>query len=122
MNSTFPYIAPIITMPGEPQFQIMDAGIRDNYGTSTSLKFLYVFQDWIKENTSGVIFLQITEEKAKVCKSKPVDIFQFTWLIKKSYSGIKNRIYNQVKKDILLNIHNKKSEEDGPFPGFKEDK
>ncbi len=100
MNSTFPYIAPIITMPGKPQLQIMDAGIRDNYGTSTSLKFLYVFQDWIKENTSGVIFLQITEEKAKVCKSKPVDIFQFTKPLGNVYSNIFN--IQEIHNDQLV--------------------
>lgn len=62
MNSTFPYVSPIVSLPGSPRLNIMDAGFRDNYGLPNSLRFYYSFYDWIKENTSGVIFLQIAEE------------------------------------------------------------
>ncbi len=62
MNATFPYISPIISLPGSPQLNIMDAAISDNYGLTTTLKFIYSFQDWIEENTSGVVLLQITED------------------------------------------------------------
>jgi hypothetical protein len=61
MNSTFPYILPNVSLPTKPVMDVMDAGVRDNFGLKTSLKFLYVFRDWISENTSGVIFLQIRD-------------------------------------------------------------
>ena len=32
MNATFPYILPMVLLPTEPSIEIMDAGIRDNFG------------------------------------------------------------------------------------------
>jgi hypothetical protein len=39
----------------------MDAGIRDNMGTKTTLKFLNAFEDWIERNTSGVLIVRIRD-------------------------------------------------------------
>ncbi len=64
MNATFPYISPIVSLPGDPELNIMDAGLRDNYGLSTSLQFLFIFKEWISKNTSGIIIIQIAEEKS----------------------------------------------------------
>jgi hypothetical protein len=61
MNATFPYILPNVSLPSEPIMEVMDAGIRDNFGIRTSLKFLYVFREWISNNTSGVVFVQIRD-------------------------------------------------------------
>jgi hypothetical protein len=69
MNATFPYILPAVSLPSYPVINVMDAGIRDNTGLKTSLKFLYVFRDWIEENTSGVIFVDIRDSH----KSRPVE-------------------------------------------------
>jgi hypothetical protein len=65
MNSSFPYIMPAVSLPSEPAMEVMDAGIRDNFGFSNSLQFLYTFRDWIKENTSGVIMVQIRDTYKK---------------------------------------------------------
>ena len=62
-NSTFPFVLPMVTMPTNPEMQLMDAGIRDNYGGKAMMEFLHVMQDWINENTSGVIVLQIRDTK-----------------------------------------------------------
>jgi hypothetical protein len=70
MSSTFPYVMPIVHLPSEPEIQIMDAGIRDNFGMQTTLKFLYTYRKWIEMNTSGVIILQIRDlEKNKEIKA-----------------------------------------------------
>ncbi|HQO86092.1 MAG TPA: hypothetical protein PKX84_00420 [Bacteroidia bacterium] len=61
MNATFPYIMPVAQMPSEPTFQVMDAGVRDNYGVQTSVRYLIAFRQWIMENTSGVVFVQIRD-------------------------------------------------------------
>ena len=61
MNSSFPYIAPIISLPSNPAIEVIDAGMRDNYGLDTTFKFLYTFRNWITTNTSGVIILQIRD-------------------------------------------------------------
>jgi hypothetical protein len=67
MNSTFPYILPYPSLPTEPSIEVMDAGLRDNFGMKISAQYLYTFKDWIEENTSGVIVLQIrdTEKMAE---------------------------------------------------------
>jgi hypothetical protein len=59
MNSTYPLILPNVWLPTKPAIEIMDAGLRDNYGVSTAVRFAHTFSDWIKTNTSGVIVVQI---------------------------------------------------------------
>ncbi|MBK5272138.1 MAG: patatin-like phospholipase family protein [Bacteroidia bacterium] len=63
MNATFPIILPNVWLPSEPVVDVMDAGLRDNFGQETSLRFLEKFDDWIKQNTSGVLLLQIRDRK-----------------------------------------------------------
>jgi hypothetical protein len=61
MNATFPIVLPNVWLPSEPVIDVMDAGLRDNYGQETSLRFIEAFDDWIKENTSGVLMIQIRD-------------------------------------------------------------
>jgi hypothetical protein len=62
-NATFPFIMPMMTMPTEPGMQLMDAGIRDNYGIRNTVDFMYHLKEWITDNTSGVIVLEIRDTK-----------------------------------------------------------
>ncbi|MEL6923303.1 MAG: patatin-like phospholipase family protein, partial [Bacteroidota bacterium] len=59
MNATYPYILPNVYLPSHPQMEVMDAGFRDNYGIVTATRFIHNFKDWIKENTSGVVLVQV---------------------------------------------------------------
>jgi hypothetical protein len=59
MNCTFPLILPNVWLPTVPSLEIMDAGVRDNYGLGLATRFVHSFRDWITENTSGVVFVQI---------------------------------------------------------------
>lgn len=61
MSATFPYISPVVSLPSDPVMDIMDAGLRDNYGPLTALKFMYTFHNWIRANTSGVVIVQIRD-------------------------------------------------------------
>lgn len=61
MNATFPYVLPTVTLPSDPPIDVMDAGLRDNFGIKTSMQFLYEFRNWINTNTSGVIILQVRD-------------------------------------------------------------
>jgi Patatin-like phospholipase len=63
MNATFPYVLPNVWLPSDPIIDVMDAGIRDNYGQETTLRFLNVFKDWVKQNTSGVLLIQVRDRK-----------------------------------------------------------
>ena len=64
MNATFPIVLPNVWLPSEPVIDVMDAGLRDNFGQETTLRFLVSFDDWIKENTSGVLVIQIRDRTA----------------------------------------------------------
>lgn len=61
MNATFPYILPVVSLPGNPAMDIMDAGINDNYGLNVTMRFLHTFRNWISSNTSGVIIIQFRD-------------------------------------------------------------
>jgi hypothetical protein len=63
MNATFPYVLPNVWLPAKPVIDVMDAGLRDNYGQETALRFLCVFNDWLVENTSKVVLIQIRDRK-----------------------------------------------------------
>ena len=63
MNATFPYILPSASLPTIPEITVMDAGIRDNIGTKSSINYINAFEPWIKENTKGVIIVQIRDSK-----------------------------------------------------------
>lgn len=63
MNAAFPYVTPNVSLPTEPRIQIMDAGLTDNFGISDAVRFMYVFKEWINENTSGVVFLCIRDSE-----------------------------------------------------------
>ncbi len=63
MNATFPYILPNVWLPSKPVIDVMDAGLRDNYGQETALRFLFVFRKWIAENTSKVVLIQVRDRK-----------------------------------------------------------
>lgn len=62
-SATFPFVMPMITLPTSPSIQLMDAGLRDNYGTKTTMLFLHSLEEWIAENTSGVIVVEIRDTR-----------------------------------------------------------
>jgi hypothetical protein len=60
MNATYPYVLPNVHLPSRPGIEVMDAGFLDNYGIVSATRFIQVFREWILENTSGVMLLQIS--------------------------------------------------------------
>ncbi len=61
MNATFPFVLPNVELPTAPVIDAMDGGLRDNFGNETSLRFIDVFKDWLKENTSKVVLVQMRD-------------------------------------------------------------
>ncbi len=77
MNATFPYVTPNIVLPTEPQMEVMDAGLFDNFGVDNASQFAYTFREWIKENTSGVVIVSIRDSKknAEIKANKTPSVF-----------------------------------------------
>lgn len=63
MNATFPYVLPVVRIPSEPVMNIMDAGLRDNFGSEVAFRYLYAMQNWIKTHHKKVILLQIRDTR-----------------------------------------------------------
>ncbi len=110
MNATFPYITPNIDLPTVPVTEIMDSGISDNFGTSDATRFLFVFREWIEENTSGVIFLRVRDtERNEMSEdnSAPSIISKFLnpiasiYTIWKSIQEIKNDNYVEYAQEMV---------------------
>jgi hypothetical protein len=78
MSATFPYITPNVVLPSYPTMEIMDAGLSDNFGYTDAIRFMYVFRDWISENTSGVVIVSIrdSDKEMQIEKRKGQTIFE----------------------------------------------
>ena len=61
MNATFPVVLPNVWLPSDPVIDVMDAGLRDNYGQETGIRFLEFFEDWLSQNTRGVLIIQLRD-------------------------------------------------------------
>ena len=91
MNATFPYVLPNVWLPTSPVIDVMDAGIKDNFGQETSFRFIDHFSEWIINHTSGVIVLQIRDRVSDYWKpsnetgsmvdmiTKPATILEHSW-------------------------------------------
>ncbi len=94
MNATFPYVLPNVWLPTKPSIDIMDGGLRDNFGQEISLRFMHTFEDWLKANTSRVVLIQIRDTKAGDWNNvyDPGSIFDF---ITKPLAVLQNNWFNQ---------------------------
>ncbi|MEX2591343.1 MAG: patatin-like phospholipase family protein [Anditalea sp.] len=108
MGATFPFFTPNIQLPSDPQMATMDAGLADNFGVQDAMKFAYIFQDWIRENTSGVLLLTIRDSE-KINEIK-----------KKQIPSITQKIITPFK-NIYINWHNVQTmDNEGLFHYMKE--
>jgi hypothetical protein len=90
MNATFPIVLPNVWLPSEPVIDVVDAGLRDNYGQETALRFLEYFDDWIRQNTRGVLIIQLRDRPAG------------GW----DYPYVTDNIVDHATKPFLLLQHN----------------
>ncbi|MEM7620895.1 MAG: hypothetical protein AAF228_10625 [Pseudomonadota bacterium] len=61
MSASFAYISPAVELPTFPAQRVVDAGYYDNYGVSMAIAYLRQrdVMQWVSENTSGVMLIQI---------------------------------------------------------------
>ena len=116
MNATFPVVLPNVWLPSKPVIDVMDGGLRDNYGIDNSLRFLAAMKEWISENTSGVMILQIRDrmdggwENPFVSSNiteqavKPFILLQHNWYKMMEYSQTDMLSYFTANTE--LPIHN----------------
>jgi hypothetical protein len=97
MNATFPYALPNVWLPTQPIIDVMDAGLRDNYGQENTLRFIDNFKDWLQENTSKVVIIDIRDGSENTWNNslnehnilefltKPVALLRDNWSVMQDY-------------------------------------
>ncbi|MCL6524474.1 MAG: hypothetical protein K6T34_07410 [Thermoflavifilum sp.] len=102
MSATFPYILPNVYLPTRPIIDVMDAGLRDNYGQEMGLRFLHVFRHWINTHTSEVIFLQIRDNPRDTLSpmAPQKDLRDMLWeplfIVQKNWASFQNYYQNDM--------------------------
>lgn len=103
MNSTFPYVLPIVELPSNPIMSVMDAGAIDNFGTQTAVKYFYEFRHWFYQNTDGVIFIQIRDTGRESIIENPEDYNFFAQLLSPIGGGYASMLEaKDMSNDYLL--------------------
>jgi len=105
MNATFPYVLPNVWLPSRPVIDVMDAGYRDNFGELNTIRFINAFREWLQENTSGVVLLQIRDRKAGGWEN-PYESDEITELVTKPILLLEDNWYKmqEYNQDDLLSI------------------
>jgi hypothetical protein len=65
LNASFPYASPVAALPTQPSRRVVDAGYYDNFGISVASAWIYENLQWIRQNTSGVVLIQIRDAVSK---------------------------------------------------------
>jgi len=114
MNASFPYVLPNVWLPTNPVIDVMDAGLRDNYGQENTLRFIENFKDWLKSNTSKIIILQIRDRSQDNWQEpfetgsvtdfliKPGTMLQHNWYKLQNYAETDQYSYLQAGFDSAL--------------------
>lgn len=63
MSATFPIVLPVVKLPSAPEMNIMDAGLRDNFGNECAVRYLSTFRDWLTTRAGKLIMLQIRDTR-----------------------------------------------------------
>lgn len=110
MNATYPYILPSVNLPTQPTVEVMDAGIRDNFGLETATRFLVTFKEWINAHVSKVIVINMNSVNSELLRKPAPERNLFSKLfnpvgnIYTNWSQIHhfNQYYLLEMTDILL--------------------
>ena len=114
MNATFPYVLPNVWLPTEPVIDAMDAGLHDNFGQETTLRFIEYFKEWLQQNTSAVVIVQLRDRRMDNFQQpfestgitdvfvKPATMLQHNWYKLQDFSETNQYSYLHNGLDSLL--------------------
>lgn len=70
MSASFPWVSPALNLPTLPPRRVVDAGYYDNYGINLSALWLSKMSQWLQENTSGVLVVQIRDKVSQGARTE----------------------------------------------------
>ena len=90
MNATFPFILPVVKLPGDPAMNVMDAGLRDNFGSEVTGRYLFAMRKWIEQYAGEVIQLEVRDTRENFVGT-PVDESSLMGMLSDPIFSIQNR-------------------------------
>ncbi|MCU0402252.1 MAG: patatin-like phospholipase family protein, partial [Algoriphagus sp.] len=104
MSATFPFVTPNVELPSDPVMKTMDTGLSDNFGIQDALRFVYVFKDWIAQNTSGVVLITIRDSE----KVEEIPAKELPRILEKVFTPLQNIYVNwdnvqTIQNEVLFN-------------------
>jgi hypothetical protein len=103
-----------VWLPSNPVIDVMDAGLRDNFGQETALRFIDNFKEWLAANTSAVVVLQMRDRMIDNWQEpfetgsitdfivKPGTMLQHNWQKLQDYAEADQYSYLHSEKDLNL--------------------
>ncbi len=70
MSASFPWVSPAFNLPTLPPRRVVDAGYYDNYGINLSALWLSKMSQWLQENTSGVLVVQVRDKVSQGARTE----------------------------------------------------
>jgi len=70
MSASFPWVSPAISLPTLPTRRVVDAAYYDNYGVNLTALWISKMGSWLKENTSGVVVIQIRDNVSQGARTE----------------------------------------------------
>lgn len=101
MNASFPGLLPFVELPSQPSIEAADAGLIDNFGVYTAIRYLFNFRRWIRENTKGVVLIQIRDTRRNRVPAKN----KSATLLSRSLGFIGRSYFSMSASKDLLDDH-----------------
>jgi hypothetical protein len=70
LNASFPWVSPGVSLPTNPPRRVVDAGYFDNDGVDVAALWLHRYWREVKENTSGVVLIQVRASRSDYARRK----------------------------------------------------
>jgi hypothetical protein len=58
-------VSPAVELPTYPPRRLLDSGYYDNHGVELAGTWIWINRDWLRENTSGVLLVQVAQAHAR---------------------------------------------------------
>ncbi|MBD78588.1 MAG: hypothetical protein CL840_06700 [Crocinitomicaceae bacterium] len=98
MNATFPYVLPGVSLPSNPRIEVMDAGVRDNFGMEISMQYMHAMKEYLDTGVQKIALIRIIDHQDSIrIQNEPN-----TSLIK-SFSSPVGSVYNNLFNFQRLN-------------------
>ncbi|MDQ2753065.1 MAG: hypothetical protein M3R72_08585, partial [Bacteroidota bacterium] len=86
-----------VWLPSDPVIDVLDAGLRDNFGQATTFRFISTYKKWLKQNVGKIIIIQIRDRQSGDWDrplendnvlgflTKPFLVLQYNWFRLQTY-------------------------------------